>query len=168
MKTEISGKVLKFGDSIDTDVMLTGKYLDVSTSETAELAKHAMEVIDPDFPQKVKTSPILVAGKNFGCGSSREQAPVALKGCGVAVILAETIARIFFRNAINIGMPIMVCPGITAKVNEGDVLKVNLSSGEIENVTTGAKLKGERLPDFMLEIIENGGLIAHREKEMQS
>ncbi len=168
MIKELSGKVLKFGDSIDTDVMLTGKYLEISTSEAAELGKHAMEAIDPDFPKKVKTSPVLVAGKNFGCGSSREQAPVALKAAGVSAILAESFGRIFFRNVVNIGLPIMVCPNITAKIKEGDTVKVNLSSGEVKNVTTGKTIYGEKLPDFMLDIIESGGLIRHREKELKA
>ena len=168
MIAEVSGKVLKFGDDIDTDVMLPGKYLGISTSETDELGKHAMESIDPDFPKKVKNSPVLVAAKNFGCGSSREQAPVALKAAGVSIILAESFGRIFFRNVINIGLPVMVCQNITSKVNEGDALKVNLSSGEVKNITTGETLQGERLPDFMLEIIESGGLIAHREKELKA
>ncbi len=167
MASKLSGKILKLGDSIDTDVILPTRYVvETSTSEAGELAKHAMEAIDPKFPQKVKRAPILVAGRNFGCGSSREQAPVALKGCGVAVILAESFGRIFFRNSINIGLPVVECENISSKVNEGDNLEVELVSGEIRNTSTGETLKGEKLPDFILEIINDGGLIPHRKKEL--
>ncbi len=168
MISEISGKVLKYGDSIDTDVMVTGKYLEVPVTETVELGKHAMEALDPEFPNKIKTSPVIIGGKNFGCGSSREQAPVALKAAGTKLILAESFGRIFFRNVINIGLPVMVVPGVSAKVKEGDVVKANLSTGEVKNVTTGATMTGEKLPDFMLELLSSGGLIAQREKELTS
>ena len=168
MIVELSGKVLKYGDSLDTDVMLPGKYLEISTSDMSELGKHAMESIDSNFPEKVKNSPVMVGGKNFGCGSSREQAPVALKGAGVSVILAESFGRIFFRNVINIGLPIMVCLGISTKVKEGDELKVNLTTGVVRNLTTGEALQGEKLPDSIMDIIESGGLIPHRERELKA
>ena len=164
----IKGNVHKYGDNVDTVVMLPGAYLGVSTSDTVELAKHAMEGIDPEFTRKVKDSPVLVGGKNFGCGSSREQAPVALKAAGVAAILAESFGRIFFRNAINIGLPILVCPDISAKVNEGDTLGINLTTGQVTNVTSGEILNGEKLPGFIMEILESGGLIPRREEELRA
>jgi 3-isopropylmalate/(R)-2-methylmalate dehydratase small subunit len=168
MQSKLSGKTLKYGDSIDTDIIIAGKYMvKISTSEPNELGKHAMEAIDPQFPQKVKNAPIVVAGKNFGCGSSREQAPVALKGAGVSVILAESFGRIFFRNAINIGLPIVECENISSKVSEGDNLEVDLTTGEIRNITTGEMLRGGKLPDSIFEIIDSGGLIPYRKKELQ-
>lgn len=167
MCSRISGKVLKFGDNLDTDVILAGKYLSISPTLVAELARHAMEAIDPRFPEKAKGSPIMVGGKNFGCGSSRERAPIALKGCGVSVVIAESFARIFFRNAINIGLPLIACEGIASRVAEGDELEVDLLTGEILNLSTGARLTGEKLPDFVLQIVQSGGLIPLRKKELQ-
>lgn len=168
MNNKLTGRVLKYGDSIDTDVMSPGKYSGISLSNTQELAKHAMEGLDSEFPEKVRNSPILVAGKNFGCGSSRERAPVALKGCGVSLILAESFGRIFFRNAINIGLPVMVCEGISLKVNEGDYLEVDLGNAEIKNISSGKTFKGERLPDFILELINSGGLFPLMKKKLES
>jgi 3-isopropylmalate dehydratase small subunit len=168
MMSKLSGKVLKYGDSIDTDVIFPGKYLKIGTAETEEVAKHAMETLDREFPQKVKLAPILTVGKNFGCGSSREQAAVALKYCGVSVILASSFARIFFRNAISIGLPVMVCETIYSKVREGDELEVDLATGEIANISTGEILWGEKLTGFLLELLSSGGLIPHRKKELQA
>ncbi|MEM3047126.1 MAG: 3-isopropylmalate dehydratase small subunit, partial [Candidatus Bathyarchaeia archaeon] len=129
----LQGRVLKYGNLVDTDVILPGKYLGIT--DPAELAKHAMEGLDPSFPERVKRSPILVAGRNFGCGSSREEAPRALKYAGASCIIAESFARIFYRNAINVGLPILECRGISGKVSEGDLLEVDLGKGRILNVT---------------------------------
>ena len=166
MSSKLSGKVLKYGDSIDTDVMCAGKY--VGIIEPNELGEHAMEALDPQFPQKVKSAPIIVGGKNFGCGSSREVAPIALKASGVSIILAESFGRIFFRNAINIGLPVLVCENISSKVNEDEDLEVDLASGEIKNISSGKTFRGERLPDFVLEIINSGGLIPLRKKALEA
>ncbi len=155
--TIIRGRVWRFGDNIDTDVIIPGKYL--RTTDMQVFADHVMEGIDPEFPQKVKKGDIIVAGRNFGCGSSREQAPLALLHAGVACIVAESFARIFFRNAINIGLPIM-----EAKVNckEGETIEVDLENGIVK--TNKGNTKGMKLPSFLLEILKNGGLVAHRKK----
>ncbi len=164
----ISGKVLKYGDNIDTDVMCPVRYLpQFSTSQAEELGKHAMETIDPEFPRKVKCSPILVGGKKCGCGSSRERAPVALKAAGTALIVAESFGRIFFRNSINIGLPLLVCESISTRVQEGHELSVDVTTGEIINISTGEILWGEKLPDFILELLNWGGLIPRRKKKLQ-
>jgi len=161
----ITGKVVKFGDNVNTDVILPGKYL-VLTLNSQELAKHAMEGLDPNFAEKIKDGAILVAGKNFGCGSSREEAPVALKHAGVKCVLAESFARIFYRNAINIGLPVLECPGISRKVEEGDELAVYLKAGEIRNQSKNTTLQATKLPEFMLQILDDGGLIEHIRKQM--
>lgn len=154
---KISGKVWKFGDNIDTDVIIPGKYL--RTTDMNVFASHAMEGIDPEFSQKVKKGDIIVAGRNFGCGSSREQAPLALKYAGISCIVAESFARIFFRNAINVGLPI-----IEAKIDcrEGDTIEIDLEKGLVrhENKT----YPGTRLPDFLRQILADGGLVEHRKK----
>ena len=131
-----------------------------------ELAKHALEGLDPEFPQKAKDGLILVGGKNFGCGSSREQAPLALKYAGVKCVLAESFARIFYRNAINIGLPVMECKGISTSVQTGDQLAVEFEAGKIENITNGKKFQVEKLPPFILEILVDGGLIENLRKRM--
>jgi len=159
----IYGRAIKFGDNIDTDVILPGKYL-IYTNPT-ELAKHAMEGLDLKFIQKVKSRNIIVAGENFGCGSSREQAPLALKGAGVKCVIAESIARIFYRNAINIGLPVLECKGISGKVKDGDELTVELERGEIRDKSKDISFKAKPLPKFILEIISDGGLIGHLKKE---
>lgn len=167
--SRISGKVLKYGDSIDTDVILAAKYLlAFSTRDSEELGKHAMETIDPEFPKKVRSSPILVGGKNFGCGSSREHAPVALKTAGTSLILAESFGRIFFRNSINIGLPLIVCQNISSKVQEGEELEVDIATGEITNISTGQTLRGEKLPDLILDLLNWGGLIPRRIKQLRN
>ena len=153
----ISGRVWKFGDNVDTDVIIPGKYL--RTTDMSVFASHVMEGIDPEFPKKVKAGDIIVAGKNFGCGSSREQAPLALKYAGVACVVAETFARIFFRNAINVGLPI-----IEAKImcKDGDIIEIDLEKGTVkkEDKTYSAT----KLPDFLREILSDGGLVEHRKK----
>lgn len=154
---KISGKVWKFGDNIDTDVIIPGKYL--RTTDMSLLASHAMEGVDPLFPQKVKKGDIIVAGKNFGCGSSREQAPLALKHAGIACVVAESFARIFFRNAINVGLPI-----IEAKIEceEGDVIEIYLGKGLVKN--KDKTYNTTKLPGFLQEILADGGLVEHRKK----
>jgi len=161
----ISAKVVKVGNNIDTDVILPGKYLVLTNPE--ELAKHAMEGIDPTFTQKVKDGAILVAGENFGCGSSREQAPIALKHAGVKCILAEFFARIFYRNAINIGLPVIEYKGISKIVDEGDLLTVDLKSGKIINHTKNKVLNIQPISKFILEILEVGGLIEKLKQEVK-
>ena len=161
----INGKVIKFGDNVDTDVILPGPYL-VHT-DPYELAKHAMEGLDPKFPQKAAEGIIVVGAKNFGCGSSREQAPIALKYSGVKCVLAESFARIFYRNAITIGLPVLVCAGISRKVKEGDTLTVSLQTGKIEDLTNGSVLQATKLPEFIMEILEDEGLINHLKRRFK-
>ena len=162
----ISGKAIKFGSNIDTDVILPGPYL-VHTDPN-ELAKHAMEGLDPKFPEKAARGVIVVGAKNFGCGSSREQAPIALKFSGVKAILAESFARIFYRNAITIGLPVLVCTGISEKVNDGDILVVDLQSGNVENLTSATVLQATKLPEFIMEILDDGGLISHLKRRFET
>ncbi|MFA5364878.1 MAG: 3-isopropylmalate dehydratase small subunit [Candidatus Bathyarchaeia archaeon] len=160
----INGKVIKFGDNIDTDVILPGPYL-VHT-DPYELAKHAMEGLDAKFPEKAADGVIVVGAKNFGCGSSREQAPIALKYSGVKCVLAESFARIFYRNAITIGLPVLVCPGVSTKVADADTLAVNLQTGKVEDKTTGVLLQATKLPEFIMEILNDGGLIEHLKRSI--
>ena len=162
----IKCKAIKFGDNIDTDVILPGPYL-VHTDPN-ELAKHAMEGLDPKFPEKAADGVIVVGGKNFGCGSSREQAPIALKYAGVKCVLAESFARIFYRNAITIGLPVLVCPGVSGWVKEGDELSVNLQTGKVEDKTNGSVLQATKLPEFIMEILDDGGLIEHLKRRIET
>lgn len=156
----IEGVAVKVGDHIDTDVIIPGRYLGIT--DPVELGKHALEGLDPNFPTRLKPGVILVAGRNFGCGSSREEAPVALKAAGVRCIVAESFARIFYRNAINIGLPIVECTGIQSYVKDGDRITVDLSSGIIE--VSGYRFKFKPLPGFILEILRDGGLTNHIRK----
>jgi len=160
-----SGKVIKFGDNINTDVILPGKYMVLI--DPKELSQHAMEGLDSTFTKKAKDGVILVAGKNFGCGSSREQAPLALKYAGVKCVLAESFARIFYRNSINIGLPVVECEGISGKAEEGDQLTVDLKAGIIENQSKGTTIRVAQIPSFMLEIISDGGLIKNLRRRMK-
>jgi 3-isopropylmalate/(R)-2-methylmalate dehydratase small subunit len=157
MNMKIKGAAIKYGNNVDTDVILPGKYLILV--DPNELAKHALESLDPTFPEKAKKGVILVGGKNFGCGSSREQAPLALKYAGVKCVLAESFARIFFRNSINIGLPVIECKGISNAVETGDELAVDFEAGKIENVSKGKKFQVDKLPPFIIEILVDGGLI---------
>ncbi len=157
MNMKIKGPAIKFGNNIDTDVILPGKYLVLV--DPHELAKHALESLDTTFPEKAKNGVILVGGKNFGCGSSREQAPLALKYSGVKCVLADSFARIFFRNAINIGLPVIECKGISNAVETGDELAVDFEAGKIENISKGKKFQVDKLPPFIIEILIDGGLI---------
>ncbi len=156
MMEEIEGKVWKFGDNIDTDVIIPGRYL--RTFSLDDLAAHVMEGIDPNFAKNVKKGDIIVADWNFGCGSSREQAPVALKHAGVSAVVAKSFARIFYRNAINIGLPVIVA-NVDAK--NGDVLKISLEKGIIENLNTKKTFKIEPFKKFMLDILKDEGLVSH-------
>lgn len=151
------GKVHKFGDNVDTDVIIPARYLNVP--DPAELAKHCMEDIDVDFAKKVNKGDIIVANKNFGCGSSREHAPIAIKAAGVSCVIAETFARIFYRNAINIGLPIIECPEASKGIENGDDVEVDFDSGIIYNRTKGTEFKGQAFPPFMQKIIAAEGLI---------
>lgn len=162
---KVAGKAVKFGNNIDTDVILPGKYLILTNP--MDLAKHALEGLDPNFPEKAKKGIIVVGGKNFGCGSSREQAPLALKYSGVKCVAAESFARIFFRNAINIGLPVVECKGISERTENGDELSVDLDKGEICNMTKGQTLQGTRLPAFILEILSDGGLIENLQRRLK-
>jgi len=152
----IKGRAHKFGDDINTDDIIAAKYL--NTTDAKELGSHCMETIALDFSNKVKEGDIIVAGRNFGCGSSREHAPIAIKGCGVSLVIADSFARIFFRNSINIGLPIFELKE-SAKINEGDELEVNLAKGEIKNLTQNTVYKSEAFAEFMQELIQAGGLM---------
>lgn len=155
MKAE--GRVFKYGDNVDTDVIIPARYL--NSSDPAELATHCMEDIDKDFVKNVKTGDIMVANKNFGCGSSREHAPIAIKAAGVDCVIAETFARIFYRNAINIGLPIIECPEAAKGIAAGDLVEVDFDSGMIYNKTKGTEFKGQAFPEFMQRIIKAEGLV---------
>lgn len=159
------GKAIKFGDNVNTDVILPGKYL--TLIDPNELAKHALEGLDPTFPAKAQKGVIVVGGKNFGCGSSREQAPLALKYAGVQCVLAESFARIFFRNAINIGLPVNECKGISNFANNGDDLVVDFDLGDVKNLTTRASIHATKLPQFILEILSDGGLIENLRRRLR-
>jgi 3-isopropylmalate/(R)-2-methylmalate dehydratase small subunit len=159
MNMKIKAPAIKFGNNIDTDVILPGKYL--TLIDPNELAQHALESLDCAFPKKAEKGVILVGGKNFGCGSSREQAPLALKYAGVKCVLAESFARIFFRNAINIGLPVIECEGIWAAVETGDELAVDVEAGKIEDISKGKSFQVVKLPSFIIEILADGGLIEY-------
>ncbi len=159
-----TGKVYKFGNNIDTDAIIPARYL--NTFDPQELARHCMEDADADFPNKVKPGDIIVAEKNFGCGSSREHAPIAIIGAGVSCVIAHSFARIFYRNAINTGLPILESPEAADAINEGDELEVELETGKIRNLRTGEVYQAAPFPDFMQGIIAKGGLINYvKDKE---
>ncbi len=157
---KVSGKTYKYGDNVDTDVIIPARYL--NTPDAQELAKHCMEDIDTAFASAVKPGEIMVAGKNFGCGSSREHAPLAIKTCGVACVIAATFARIFYRNALNIGLPILECPEAAQAIQAGDTVSVDFDTGVITDETTGKSFQGEPFPPFMQDLIAAGGLAAYR------
>ncbi|MEA1991229.1 MAG: 3-isopropylmalate dehydratase small subunit [Thermodesulfobacteriota bacterium] len=156
---KIKGKVWKFGKNIDTDVIIPARYL--NTSDPAELAKHCMEDADPDFSKKIRQGDIIVAGKNFGCGSSREHAPIALKAAGLGCVIAPSFARIFYRNAFNMGLPIFECDETVIALREGDEVEVDADTGEIRDLSTGDVFRAQPIPPFMQELISDGGLIPH-------
>ncbi len=151
------GKVHAFGDNIDTDVIIPARYL--NSSDPAELATHCMEDIDKDFVNKVQKGDIIVAHKNFGCGSSREHAPIAIKAAGVSCVIAETFARIFYRNSINIGLPIVECEEASKEIKEGDEVEIDFDTGIISDLTTGKTYQGQAFPEFMQKIIDSEGLV---------
>ena len=151
------GRVFKYGDNVDTDVIIPARYL--NTSDPKELAMHCMEDIDKEFKKKVQKGDIIVANKNFGCGSSREHAPIAIKESGVSCVIASTFARIFYRNAINIGLPILECDEAVKSIDAGDELEIDFTTGIIKNVTKNQEYKGEPFPEFMQKIINCGGLV---------
>lgn len=155
MKAE--GRAFKYGDNIDTDVIIPARYL--NTADPAELAEHCMVDIDPTFIDRVEEGDIMVGRRNFGCGSSREHAPIAIKASGISCVIAETFARIFYRNAINIGLPIMECPEASREIKEGDRVSVDFDTGVITDITTGKTYEAEPFPPFMQELISAGGLV---------
>ncbi|WP_303803794.1 3-isopropylmalate dehydratase small subunit [Ruminococcus flavefaciens] len=152
-----TGNAIKYGDNVDTDVIIPARYL--NTSDHRELASHCMEDIDKTFVSRVKQGDIMVAGQNFGCGSSREHAPIAIKASGISVVIAKSFARIFYRNAINIGLAIVECPEAAEGISEGDNVEADLDNGIIRNITTGREYKTAPFPEFVQKIIENGGLM---------
>lgn len=158
-----NGLVFKYGDNVDTDVIIPARYL--NSSDPAELALHCMEDIDVDFIKKVKKGDIIVATKNFGCGSSREHAPIAIKAAGISCVIAETFARIFYRNAINIGLPIIECEEAAKEINAGDEVEVNFDTGVIMNKSQGKSYQGQPFPEFMQKIIAAEGLINYINKK---
>jgi 3-isopropylmalate/(R)-2-methylmalate dehydratase small subunit len=153
------GSVFKYGDNVDTDVIIPARYLAIQDKK--ELASHTMEDIDKDFVSKVKSGDIMVAGKNFGCGSSREHAPMVIKESGISCVIAETFARIFFRNAINIGLPILECPPAAEAIKAGDEVEVDFDTGNITDITTGETFKAQPFPEFMQKIINMNGLVGY-------
>ena len=152
----VQSTVIKYGDHVDTDVIIPARYL--NTADPAELASHCMEDLDKDFKAKSQTSKIIVAGRNFGCGSSREHAPIAIKASGIQLVIADSFARIFYRNSIDIGLPIKECPAAAAAVRDGDELRVDMDTGVIEDITSGETFKAAPLPPFIQEIVRCGGI----------
>ena len=161
----VKGRVHRYGSNVDTDVIIPARYL--NTSSEAELAAHCMEDIDPDFVKTVKAGDIIVAEDNFGCGSSREHAPIAIKASGVSIVIANSFARIFYRNSINIGLPILECPEAVKAISAGDVVSCDLGEGIIKDETTGESFKAEPFPPFIQEIIADGGLLKHLTKSQK-
>ena len=158
----IKGKVHKFVDDINTDDIIAAKYL-IST-DAQELGKHCMETVSPSFSQAVTPGDIIIAGNNFGCGSSREHAPLAIKGCGISAVIAKSFAAIFFRNAINIGLPFLESPDVD-KINDGDIVEIDLTSGVIKNITQDKNYKTQAFPEFLQQIVQSGGLINYITKK---
>ena len=161
---KFKGTAFRYGRDVDTDVIIPARYL--NTSDPAELAKHCLEDLDPTFVSRVKKGDIIVADENFGCGSSREHAPVAIKAAGVSVVIAKSFARIFYRNAINIGLPIMECPEAADAISDGDVVYVDADTGVVRDETTGATFQAQPFPPFIQEIINEGGLVARTKRQM--
>ena len=159
---QFKGTVFRYGRDVDTDVIIPARYL--NTSDPAQLAEHCLEDLDKTFTKRVKPGDIIVAEENFGCGSSREHAPVAIKASGVSVVIAKSFARIFYRNAINIGLPIMECPEAVDAISEGDVVSVDADTGVITDETTGKSFQAQPFPPFIQEIINEGGLVARTKK----
>ncbi|MDR2137246.1 MAG: 3-isopropylmalate dehydratase small subunit [Synergistaceae bacterium] len=165
MKTILTGKVWKYGDNVDTDVIIPARYL--STSVPEELAPHCMEDIDETFAKNVKQGDMIVAGNNFGCGSSREHAPIAIAGAGVSCVVAASYARIFFRNAINIGLPILECPDAVDGIQKGDEIEIDLEKGTVADKTNGNTWTAHPFPAFLRELIDSGGLVSWVRRQME-
>ena len=163
---QAKGRVFKYGDNVDTDVIIPARYL--NSSDPAELAAHCMEDIDKEFIKKVQKGDIIVANKNFGCGSSREHAPIAIKATGVSCVIAETFARIFYRNSINIGLPIIECPEAARDIQDGDEVEIDFDSGMIYDRTRGTEYKGQAFPPFMQKIIKAEGLVNYINQQSES
>jgi 3-isopropylmalate dehydratase small subunit len=161
----IEGRVWMFGDHINTDLIIPGRYLD--DYNAGNLATHVMEDADPQFSKQVKKGDVIVAGRNFGCGSSREQAPLALKYAGVGAVVAGSFARIFFRNAINVGLPVVVCPKAHQLIQAGDVVRIDLQKGSIEVSGSGLKMTFDPMPDFLMSILQSGGLVPFTRERLQ-
>lgn len=162
----IQGRAWVYGDNIDTDVIIPARHL--TMTEPADLAKHCMEDIDKSFVNEVKKGDIVVGGANFGCGSSREHAPLAFIGSGVAAIVAASFARIFFRNSLNVGLPILECPEIVGKVSKGDILSIDTETGSITNETTGATFRAQPFPKFLSDLIDSGGLVEYAKTRLRA
>lgn len=158
------GTVFKYGDNVDTDVIIPARYL--NTSDPAELAKHCMEDIDAEFPNKVKGGDIMVADKNFGCGSSREHAPIAIKASGISCVIASTFARIFYRNAINIGLPILECEEAAKNIENSDEVEIDFTTGVINNITKNQTYQAEPFPEFIQEIMAKDGLVNYTKEKI--
>ena len=161
----VTGKVFKYADNVDTDVIIPARYLNAPSPE--ELAKHCMEDIDPAFATTVKPGDIIVGGANFGCGSSREHAPISIRACGVRCVIAASFARIFYRNAINIGFPILECPEAAAAIQNGDTVSVDFATGKIVDETTGETFQAVALPPFIEKIVEHNGLLPYLKARME-
>jgi 3-isopropylmalate/(R)-2-methylmalate dehydratase small subunit len=161
----LRGNAWIFGDNIDTDVIIPVKY--TNTNDPQEFGRHCMEGIDPDFPRKIKPGDIIVAKKNFGCGSSREPAPISIKAIGISCIIAKTFARIFYRNAFNVGLPLLECEEAPEQIDVGHDLEVNLDTGEIKNLSSAASFKAKPIPPFMQDLIRDGGLMNHIAKTLK-
>ena len=161
----ITSTVIKYGDHVDTDVIIPARYL--NTADPAELASHCMEDLDKTFHARLERSKIVVAGRNFGCGSSREHAPIAIRACGVRCVIAASFARIFYRNAINIGFPILECPEAAAAIQNGDEVSVDFDSGLIRDETTGQEFRATALPPFIGRIVEDGGLLPYLKARLE-
>ncbi len=160
----IEGRIWIFGDDVDTDAIIPARYL--NTSDPEELARHCMEDADPEFPSKVRPGDVIVAGKNFGCGSSREHAPIAIKAAGVACVVAKSFARIFYRNAFNMGLPILECAEAVEEASPGDEFRIDLQSGAITNLTKKREYQAQPIPEFMMKLLEAGGLMAYVKKRV--
>jgi 3-isopropylmalate/(R)-2-methylmalate dehydratase small subunit len=156
---QLQGKVIKYGNDVDTDVIIPARYL--SSSDPAELALHCMEDLDADFNNKVQPGDVMVAGKNFGCGSSREHAPIAIKAAGISAVIAHSFARIFYRNSLNIGLPILESPEAAKAIANGDEVSIDITTGIIQNLTSGKKYTAKPFPEFMQDLINQGGLIEY-------
>jgi 3-isopropylmalate/(R)-2-methylmalate dehydratase small subunit len=161
----IRGKIWKFGHDVDTDIIIPARYL--NTSDPQELARHCMEDTDPDFTRKIKPGDIIVAGKNFGCGSSREHAPIAIQGARISLVIAESFARIFYRNAFNIGLPILESAQAVEEIREGDEVEVDIETGEIIDHTTNKRYQAKPIPPFMRELLSAGGLVPYVRRRRQ-